>query len=206
MIQTGYSFSNAVISPLENKLPAIHESAKNIAVWQRDTSSLQTLVEQLKNLSIECRATGTKAEILATLHEYVQSDLPQASALYEDISTLLNLFEGLTEASSFRLLLTTVNSDMCRKFHTDVNDLRMLCTYTGPGTLWLPDEAILQARGRDLKIDESKIQQIATGDVVVLKGALYPQAKPILHRSPAIEEAGATRIVLRIDTNEFLNF
>ena len=206
MIQTGYSFSNAVISPLENKLPAIHESSKNIAVWQRDTSSLQALVEQLKNQSIECRATGTKAEILATLHEYVQNDLPQASALYEDISTLLDLFADLTEASSFRLLLTTVNSDMCRKFHTDVNDLRMLCTYTGPGTLWLPDEAILQARGRDLKIDESKIQQVATGDVVVLKGALYPQATPILHRSPAIEEAGATRIVLRIDTNEFLNF
>ncbi|MEO1712076.1 MAG: DUF1826 domain-containing protein, partial [Bacteroidota bacterium] len=161
---------------------------------------------ELKNQPLECRAAGTKAEILAALHEYIQSSVPPASALYEDISTLLNLFEDLTEASSFRLLLTTVTSDMCRKFHTDVNDLRMLCTYIGPGTLWLPDEAILQAKGRDLQIDNRKIQQVATGDVVVLKGALYPEATPILHRSPAIEEAGETRIVLRIDTNEFLNF
>ena len=30
---------------------------------------------------------------------------------------------------------------MCRRFHTDVNELRLLCTYSGPATLWLPEAA-----------------------------------------------------------------
>ena len=101
---------------------------------------------------------------------------------------------------------------MCRKFHTDINDLRLLCTYIGPGTLWLPDEAVdlkaLQKGGDEqaLVVDEQQIQQVSTGDVVILKGALYPEANPILHRSPSIEESGEKRLLLRIDTNEFLNF
>ena len=117
----------------------------------------------------------------------------------------------MTQASSFRLLLTTVNTDMCRKFHTDINDLRLLCTYIGPGTLWLPDEIVdgkaLQAGKEDTEIviDAQQIQQVPTGDVVILKGALYAGANPILHRSPSIKEHGEKRFLLRIDTNEFLN-
>ena len=99
---------------------------------------------------------------------------------------------------------------MCRKFHTDINDLRLLCTYVGPGTLWLPDEAIdrnmLTASTQELLIEEQHIQQVATGDVVLLKGALFENSNPILHRSPAIEASGATRFLLRIDTNQFSNF
>ena len=130
-------------------------------------------------------------------------------ALYEDIRQLLNLFEKITKASSFRLLLATIKTNMCRKFHTDINNLRLLCTYIGPGTLWVPDDAIdaesLRSR-KDPLIDEQKIQQVRTGDAVILKGALHPQGNPILHRSPSIEKSGEERILLRIDTNETLIF
>ena len=101
---------------------------------------------------------------------------------------------------------------MCRKFHTDVNDLRMLCTYLGPGTLWVPDEAIdldasyARGNGKDIVIDLEKVEQVGTGDVVILKGALYPEANAILHRSPTIEENGEKRLLLRIDTYEALGF
>jgi hypothetical protein len=86
----------------------------------------------------------------------------------------------------------------------------MLCTYLGQGTLWLPDEAVdpktSRSASHELVIDAELIQQIPAGDVVILKGALYPDADPILHRSPTIEESGETRLLLRIDTNESLNF
>ena len=57
-------------------------------------------------------------------------------------------------------------------------------------------------------LDESNIQQAKTGAVVILKGAMYPAkgTNAVVHRSPTIEESGATRLLLRIDTNEFLNF
>ena len=93
---------------------------------------------------------------------------------------------------------------MCRKFHTDVNDLRMLCTYVGQGTLWLPDEAVkneeYRTRRDEIVIDEDLIQQALTGDVLILKGALYPEANAVIHRSPTIEETNERRLLLRIDT------
>lgn len=144
--------------------------------------------------------------------DYFNSNLSECASFFEDVSELVKLFERATQASSFRLLLTTVSTNMCRKFHTDVNDLRLLCTYIGPGTLWLPDEAIdykaLQTgrNNQEIVVDERRIQQVRTGDVVILKGALYPEANPVLHCSPAIEGKGEKRLLLRIDTNEFLNF
>ena len=106
-------------------------------------------------------------------------------------------------------MLTGVKTDMCRKFHSDINDLRILCTYYGPGTLWLPKETIdkkaYSADKDDFIIDESLIQQVATGDAVILKGALYRNSDPVLHKSPPVEAQGEQRLLLRIDTNEFVN-
>ena len=53
---------------------------------------------------------------------------------------------------------------------------------------------------------QTESKYVNAGDVVLLKGALYPGANPILHRSPSIEELGKVRLLLRIDTNSFLNF
>ena len=50
--------------------------------------------------------------------------------------------------------------------------------------------------------------QVPENGVVLLKGALYPKAgtRAIVHRSPTIEESGEKRLLLRIDTNDNLNF
>ncbi len=209
MIQTSSLYTNAVISKNENVFQDIHLKSKNIAIYQRDIEFLNKELSQITEQAIECRASGIVDEILSSLKDYFDNNLSECSSLFEDISEILRLFERTTKASSFRLLLSTVSTNMCRKFHTDINNVRLLCTYIGPGTLWLPDDAVdpksLHPR-KELVIDEQKIQQVATGDVVLLKGALYPDANPILHRSPSIEEQGEKRILLRIDTNEFLNF
>lgn len=212
MIQTEQTYKNAAIGEKEDVLQSIHSSSKNIAIYQRNIASLGDELNQIAENTIECRASGTVEEVQSALQGYFHTNLPGCSSLLEDIMDQVKLFEQITHASSFRLLLTTVSTNMCRKFHTDVNDLRLICTYMGPGTLWVPDEAIdykaLKARGEEQDIikDEQKIQQVQTGDIVLLKGALYPEANPILHRSPAIEEQGERRLLLRLDTNKFLNF
>ncbi len=98
---------------------------------------------------------------------------------------------------------------MCRKFHTDINDLRLLCTYAGPGTLWVAEDE----NNRDYDeehIGEVRIHQADTGDILILKGALYPKGKPVVHGSPTIEETDGKRLcerlLLRLDTNSFLDF
>ncbi|HAA11799.1 MAG TPA: hypothetical protein DCE41_08925, partial [Cytophagales bacterium] len=60
----------------------------------------------------------------------------------------------------------------------------------------------------ELVLDADSIQQAETGAVIILKGAIYPKegTQAVLHRSPTIEESGERRLLLRIDTDEFLNF
>lgn len=212
MLQTEYRFANAAIGSEVKVLQDIHLKSKNIAIYERDITILDKELSPLAKKEVECRAIGTPEEILFIIKEYFDQNLPKSNALLEDIAGILSLFERTTQAASFRLSLASVDSNMCSRFHTDINDLRLLCTYIGPGTRWLPDEAIDQeasrARGskQEMVIDEQQIQQATTGDVVILKGALYPDANPILHQSPAIESTGEKRLLLRIDTDEFLNF
>ena len=212
MIVTKQTYANAIITDDVDALQEIHLSDKNIAIFERDMAILGSELDQIVEHPIECMLTGTSEEILVNLKERFDNSSVQFPLLFEDISKLLLLFEIQTKASSFRLMLAPVSTDMCTRFHTDINDLRLLCTYIGQGTLWLPDEAIdqkaLQSGGakQEFVVEERHIQQANTGDIVLLKGALYPEANPILHRSPAIEATGETRFILRIDTNQFLNF
>ena len=211
MIHTEQTYANATIGQDSDVLQDIHLPSKNIAIYQRSIDSLKPELAELEAKTVECRASGTTEEIRSVLNDYFSSHLANCPALLDDAFALLDLFQEVTNASSFRLLLATVRTDMCRKFHTDINSLRMLCTYTGPGTLWLPDEVVdpkaLRAKGNDLElgIDPRHIQQAQNGEVIILKGALYPDANPILHRSPTIEEQGGQRLLLRIDTNESQN-
>jgi len=102
---------------------------------------------------------------------------------------------------------------MCRRFHTDINDVRLLCTYSGPGTLWLTNDNInpkaLGTRGskQSIFIEQDRIQQANTGAVVLLKGALYSDesTRAVVHCSPSIEEDAQKRLLLRIDTGNTIN-
>lgn len=210
MTQIETLYPNAAIYHHPQILQDIHIKSKNIAIYQRDIEALHQELDLIANRPIECRASGTVEEVEAILEDYFNNNLPKCTTLFNDISGLLSLFKKTTEATTFRLLLATVKTNMCRRFHTDINDLRMLCTYIGQGTLWLPDEAVNQraiAKGSNAEIvaDEELIQQANTGEVVILKGALYENANPILHRSPSIEKHGERRLLLRIDTTDFIN-
>jgi hypothetical protein len=192
------------------KLHQIHSSEINIAIYNREITSLSKEIECALNQSIEVRVCGDIDIVVLA----IQKELNLFTLLQKDIISLLHLFKEISKASSFRLLLATVNTNMCRKFHTDINDLRLLCTYSGPGTLWLKDDNVnrkaLDTCGDNecIVLNETEIQEAKTGSVVILKGALYPNevTKAIVHRSPTIQETGKSRLLLRIDTNEFLNF
>lgn len=200
--------ANARISQKPDGLTAIHDSSINIAIYQRDISSLKPELDQISQIPVNFMTTGTVEEIRTELAAYSRDHLPACPAFLADADRLTRLFQQVSKSDSLKLQLSTVTTNMCRRFHTDMNDLRMLCTYVGAGTLWLPDDAINAAALKpgtsndEIVLDERLIQQVATGDVTILKGALYPEANAILHRSPTIEETGEHRLLLRIGTNK----
>ena len=174
----------------------IHLPAKNIAIYKRDIEILDTELTEIAAKTVECRASGTSEEIKSIVEDYFRTHLTNCSLLFRDVVQLLGLFEMTTEASAFRLLLTTVNTNLCRRFHTDINDLRMLCTYSGPGTLWVPDafvhEKAYQTGGRneEIVIDKSQIQQAQAGDVVILKAPCIRRPNPFFIAAPPLKRKG----------------
>lgn len=211
MVTTARS-DNWIIGTSLNGLGDIHQEGINISIWERGTAALAKEVHSLLERGVSFRSNGKMDDVLRELELNVLTE--GYHLLFQDIKNLLLFFKTTTNASSFRILLTTVNKNMCRRYHTDINDIRLLCTYHGPGTLWLKEDNInrraLDTGGdnQSIVIDENDIQQVKTGSVVLLKGAIYPKqgTRAIVHRSPTIEESGETRLLLRIDTNDFLNF
>ncbi|WRH89846.1 DUF1826 domain-containing protein [Nguyenibacter sp. L1] len=121
--------------------------------------------------------------------------LDDALALAADYRTLA----GLTEV---RLRLERITTDSCRRFHVDRVGLRLLCTYVGPGTQWVPSHPA--DRMPHAEIDPASMRQIGTGDIAVLKGSAWPggDGQGVLHRSPPLShgpEAERVRLLLTID-------
>ncbi|CAL2075698.1 DUF1826 domain-containing protein [Tenacibaculum sp. 190524A02b] len=190
-------------------LKKIHQKDINVAIYNRNIDSLQEEINNLLKQDISVIGSGSISNIL---NEVAKIITPNKFYLtYKDIKNSLILFSKVTGTNSFQLLIETINTNMCRKFHTDVNDLRMLCTYSGPGTLWLTEDNINRKAldtykaNESIVINENNIQQAQTGAVIILKGSVYKEkTKAAVHRSPTIEENGEKRILLRIDTTNFL--
>ena len=193
-------------------LKNIKEEELSITIYDRDITYIKSEIHDLLQQKINLKINGDIDSILNQVREELNKF--QSVHIINDIKELLEHFKQISKINSFRLTLATVDKNMCRRFHTDMNDLRMLCTYSGPGTLWLTeqntDRMALNNIGNNesIVINKNDIKQVNTGSVVILKGALYPggNAKAAVHRSPNIEESKQKRLFLRIDTNEFLNF
>ncbi|HCZ37812.1 MAG TPA: hypothetical protein DHV26_17970 [Cytophagales bacterium] len=125
--------------------------------------------------------------------------------LREDIINLSQQFFQVTKAINLRLILKVVANDGCAKFHTDAYALRLLCTYAGRATEWIADEYVnrnklITGTNEDIIKDFSKVQAMQPFEVAILKGETQQTGtKGIVHRSPAIQQLGEKRLLLRLD-------
>jgi hypothetical protein len=130
--------------------------------------------------------------------------------LRQDISRLLCRVCVLAEVAEARVFFGVIRDDQCRKFHVDAVRLRLVTTYVGPGTEWVPSEAVdrdalaraiphpAQANTAIVR-DPREVRRASPGDVLALKGSRHPDAASggAVHRSPPIEhDAGALRVAL----------
>ncbi len=215
MIDTDSSIkANCLEGTQGTDFKAIHSPAYQIGIWKRTLPrDLQAEAMALAQQDFEAfRFSGDPCDLATVLSEHSENQSIRISAdLQDDICMQAQWFAELTNATSIRLLLGRVTGNMCRRFHTDVVKLRLLCTYYGPGTLWAAPDAIDEkyvSRGTNEQMikDASLVHQVATGHVALLKGALHEQSAfgAVLHRSPSIKEFGQSRLILRIDANDSL--
>ncbi|MGB2217297.1 MAG: DUF1826 domain-containing protein [Porticoccaceae bacterium] len=187
----------------------------NIAIWQRQLSetlkkSVDTFIRS--NPTFQLSMTVTPQSVLSSLSESL-GDSSQME-LSENIAELASMFCCLFELKRAGLRLTVLDRAMCPKFHVDKVPCRLITTFQGTATEWLPHHAVNREKlgigshgqpddlsGLYQKPDD--IQKLGCGDVGLLKGELWAgnESAGLVHRSPALA-VGERRLLLTLDFSD----
>ncbi len=195
-------------------LADIYQEDTNIVIWERELSTeLKDSIEDVSALNngFETAMTVTPQCALSSISEALGTTT--RSELSKNIAELVDMFCYLFELKRTGLRLATLNSAMCPKFHVDKVPCRLVTTYQGVATEWLPHQVVdrsklgLGSNGQPdidsgLFRDQHDIQQLNCGDVALLKGELWEgnEDAGLVHRSPTVP-TGESRLLLTLDVS-----
>lgn len=202
-----------------SELDLINNEDVNIAVYQRDADSeLMHYAKQLVDTGFPPLNASVRDNDFEPLFDEHFSQLSNKYSLghqllKSDIEELITAFFKICHTSSVKVFFGIIDTDMCRRFHIDFYELRMISTYVGQGTQWLSNDNVNFKALNNLELlegiakDEDKINQLEENDVAILKGALYTNTKVngIVHKSPPIKSLGQKRLMLRVDCNSLMD-
>ena len=126
---------------------------------------------------------------------------PGRESLVEDLSLLSEIVCELLGCSEVGLRLARIGRAMCPGWHIDRVGIRLVCTYQGPGTQWLDDQGVDRCDLQNSQVQEKTGVQATTGEIVLLKGALWQEndAFGAVHRSPELASDTGLRTLVTVD-------
>lgn len=201
-------------------LTHIYREEVNLAVWQRSLSAeLQAEVVSFVEANPTFKASLTLAPDTAC--EGVQEALSFQTRtgkewvqLSDNITELVDMFCCLFDLKRAGLRLSVLDRAMCPKFHVDKVPCRLVTTFQGIATEWLPHAAVdrrkLGAGSQGLADSESglyshadRIQRLCAGEVALLKGERWDgnENAGLVHRSPVVG-ASDKRLLMTLDFSD----
>lgn len=193
-------------------LADVYREEVNIAIWRRFlTPALQESVEQYlaSNRHNQCAMTVTPQTVRARVGDQLAN--AKLDALADDIAYLVEMFCCLFGLQRAGVRLISLERAMCPKFHVDKLPCRLVTTFHGPATQWLPQNNIQRTSTNNanaspdsgplqLTYDEHNIAQLSCGEVALLKGERWEgnENGGIVHRSPALS-GSERRLLLTLD-------
>ncbi|PTP44229.1 DUF1826 domain-containing protein [Vibrio splendidus] len=193
-------------------LADIYQSDINIVVWQRQFNEDLTMAisEFIASNPSFSKSVSVSPENALDKLEFA-TDGTASKALLENMAELVGMFCCLFDLEEVGLRLAVLNKAMCPRFHFDQVPCRLVTTYHGVATQWLPNESVDRSklgRGSNGQLDsisglyahESDIQQMVSGDVALLKGESWSGNENVglVHRSP-VTSSDETRLLLTLD-------
>jgi hypothetical protein len=188
-------------------LSDIYKEEINIAIWRREK---QFSVKEFLalNPTFQKEMILTPQDALSRISESFNNNMTEVS---EDIALLVDMFCYLFELKQAGMRLKVLDKAMCPKFHVDKVPCRLVTTYQGTATEWLPHEVVDQTKlewgcnglpdsKSGLYQRKSDIQRLDCGDVALLKGTLWEgnENAGLVHRSPELI-ANEKRLILTLD-------
>jgi hypothetical protein len=191
-------------------LTRVLDDGVNLAVWQRQLPAhiadfgrlLLSLNEPLaESLVLELPSDDTEPNLRGLASGF--SDLEGYEGLIADVSWLVSAFACLLGAKRVGLRLRVLDKAMCPRFHVDHVPVRLITTYCGIGSQWLKEGAMDRRQLGKAEVepqDNALIQQIACGEVALLKGEKWHgnEGFGLIHRSPQLAP-GERRLILTLD-------
>jgi len=199
-----------------SNLTEIFNEKNNISIWKRKLNSelinaSNHILNEIPELQI---SEVVKNEDVETMLVDKFGENENILCLIEDISRVVKLFCDLFNINQVWLRLDAIDSPMCPRFHTDNLKCRLVTTYKGPATQWLPNDLVnrdMLGHGNDGKPDEESglflkntdIEELDVGHVALLKGEgwIGNEGKGLVHRSPH-KENNYKRLYMTIDFTE----
>jgi hypothetical protein len=191
----------------------IYQPQNNMVIWQRDLSSafLLQLQEYLDNGGTLNVSRQIGAHSISEDIAFLGGSEKFAQQLRVYVAELIDMFCCLFDANTLGLRISTLDRAMCPRFHVDYVPCRLVTTFSGSGSQWLPDDKVnrgaLGSQGGVTRDDDSPlfaspddIQNLQTGDVAIMKGERWQGNEDggVIHRSPPVSN-GTKRIVMTLD-------
>jgi hypothetical protein len=202
-----------VIGNQPGVLTDIYQENVNITIWKRQlvdqlASATQLIIKD--NPTFQVSFTASPENIHSAINDAL-GKTAVTTALCDDIAQLVDMFCCLFDLKRAGLRLTSLNRAMCPRFHVDRIPCRLVTTYHGVGTQWLPhnlvDHSKLGTGSLGKRDDQSglydnanDIDQLNQGDVALLKGEFWHENEGagLVHRSPQLKN-DTHRLLLTLD-------
>ena len=191
----------------------IYQEDTNMVIWKRE---LDNAVQEAANAIIEINPSLEISKVVSSDDAYAEIKnalgfSENASIISKDVANLVDVFCTLFDLKQVGLRLAVLDRAMCPRFHVDRVPCRLLTTYLGVATEWLPHYNADRSKlgiGNQGKPDEESgimnshkdIKYLNQGDVALLKGEAWKGNKGagLIHRSPTLD-SNSRRLLLTID-------
>ncbi|CAH9052105.1 hypothetical protein PSECIP111951_00549 [Pseudoalteromonas holothuriae] len=193
-------------------LTEIFSPSNSVAIWKREENAT---VSQYFESAFEALGLGIRGVFsINTLKDAISDMLPDYEGKQKavnDIYLLSDILTCLFECDAVGLRIAPLTSAMCPSFHIDNIPVRLVHTYVGSGTQWLPVETLYEDVPQNVKgnftktnfgrfYDKNHIQQMSAFDVGLLKGKAWQDHEQMaaVHRSCQVQ-AHEKRVLLTLD-------
>lgn len=168
-------------------LATIDQPQVTLAVWERPSPLPAPALADFPTIRFAANTQGVVAKVRDALAPLPAE--PWHETLAADVARLAMLYATWTGEERVEVRIERVTGNGCWKFHADYVGLRLITTYCGQATQWLPQDAP----------DETAPRALSAGDVGLFKGRERAGDRAIIHRSPPIAGTGEDRLLLVID-------
>lgn len=191
-----------VCGPRPEILSSIADPTTTLAIWRRHLNDqLTQAADKISERAFEYVATldpFCAHEQRRVRQELVGVTGGDYAPLHEDLLELSCRYAKASQSRTVKLRLETVTDDGCRRFHLDNVVMRLVVTYCGAGTQWVPPVFANAARDQQTAYD-GPLNAVMTGDVALFRGKKSGAPGLIYHRSPPLAQGAPARLVAVID-------